>query len=80
MIYIGQTNNLHERIQRHNQNRNKYTKNKGPWQLIFSRSFTTRKEAVGLERKLKSFKNKNYLVNWIKEQAGLEHPDKSGGS
>lgn len=34
-LYIGQTNNIHDRILRHNSNRNKATKNKGPWRLIY---------------------------------------------
>jgi len=42
--------------------------NKGPWKIIFSREFETRAEAVRLEKKLKSFKNKEYLVEWIKKQ------------
>ncbi|WP_052324559.1 GIY-YIG nuclease family protein [Haliscomenobacter hydrossis] len=46
VLYIGQTNNLPDRILRHNTNRNKWTKNKGPWTLIFSRAFETRSEAM----------------------------------
>ena len=75
MLYIGQTGNLEDRLLRYNQNRNTFTKNKGPWELIFSRSFPTRQEAVALERKLKRFKNKYFLLNWIARQAGLDHPD-----
>ena len=65
--YIGQTNNLEDRIKRHNANRNKYTKGKGPWKLIYSKGFSTRSEAVKLEMKLKSLKNKEYLQKWIDE-------------
>ena len=68
IFYIGQTNNIEDRILRHNQNRNKYTKGKGPWKLVFQKTFTTRPEAVQLETKLKSFKNKNYLKQWIENQ------------
>ena len=66
-LYVGQTNNLQDRIQRHNNSRNIYTKNKGPWKLIFSREFKSRTEAVKLEKRLKSFKNKDYLLKWVKE-------------
>jgi putative endonuclease len=66
-IYIGQTNNLEDRIKRHNSNQNKYTKNKGPWKLIFSKKFETRSEAIHLEIKLKSYKNTEFLLNKIKE-------------
>ena len=70
IFYIGQTNDLDDRIKRHNQNRNKFTKNKGPWMLIYSNSFQTRAEAIQLEMKFKSFKSKEYLQNWIEQQDG----------
>jgi len=65
-IYTGQTNNLTDRINRHNANQNKYTKNKGPWKLSFVKEFNTRSEAVIFENKLKSIKNKDYLIRFIK--------------
>ncbi|MEY4876613.1 MAG: hypothetical protein RL708_1762, partial [Bacteroidota bacterium] len=40
-FYIGQTNNLDDRLFRHNSNQNLATKNKGPWQFIFTKQFTT---------------------------------------
>jgi putative endonuclease len=61
-LYIGQTNNLTDRIKRHNTNQNKFTKNKGPWKLIYSKEFGSRSEAVKFEMKLKSIKNKSYLL------------------
>ena len=64
-LYIGQTNDLDDRLLRHNSNRNKWTKNKGPWFLIFSRTFDTRSEAVQLERKLKAFKSRDRVLIWI---------------
>jgi putative endonuclease len=64
-LYIGQTNNLHDRIFRHNSNQSLSTKNKGPWKLIFSKKFNFRSEAVLLERKLKAFKNTSRVLRWI---------------
>jgi putative endonuclease len=66
-FYIGQTNNLDDRLFRHNSNQNLATKNKGPWQFVFTKQFTTRSEAMALERKLKSFKSSIYLQKWILE-------------
>lgn len=63
--YIGQTNNIEDRIHRHNTNRNKWTKGKGPWVLVWSQVFETRSKAMKLEKKLKGFKNKEYLAEWI---------------
>lgn len=79
MLYIGQTGNLDDRLLRHNQNRNQFTKNKGPWKLVFAQSFETRAEAVKLETKLKKFKNREYLLKWIQQQNGFEHPDLQSG-
>jgi putative endonuclease len=40
-LYIGQTNNLQARINRHNSDKNFTTKNKGPWKLLYSKEFET---------------------------------------
>ncbi len=64
-LYIGQTNDLDDRIRRHNLNLNKATKNRGPWKLLYSQAFDSRSEAIQLERKLKAFKNPNKVLDWI---------------
>ena len=50
-LYIGQTNNLQDRISRHNAGANPATRNKGPWELLFSLGFETRADAMAMERK-----------------------------
>ncbi len=69
-LYIGQTNSLDNRIIRHNTGRNKYTKGKGPWVLLFSRCFETRSEAVLMELQLKSWKNPVKIKEWINQMNG----------
>jgi putative endonuclease len=64
-LYIGQTNNLDGRINRHNRDKNFTTKNKGPWKLLFHREFNTRSEAMIYEKKLKLYKSKEYLIDKI---------------
>jgi putative endonuclease len=34
--YVGSTQALRKRLDRHNQGRSKYTKNKRPWKLVYS--------------------------------------------
>ncbi|MBK7255132.1 MAG: GIY-YIG nuclease family protein [Ignavibacteria bacterium] len=34
-LYIGQTNNIENRIWKHNSNKVFSTKNRGPWKLIY---------------------------------------------
>jgi len=65
-LYIGQTNDLQARINKHNSDKNFSTKNKGPWKLVFFKEFLLRKDAMAFEKKLKSFKNSTYLLNKIK--------------
>lgn len=64
-LYIGQTNNLFERIERHNKNRVASTKKKGPWEIVWRKVFNTKSEAMKYERYLKSLKNKKYLEKII---------------
>ena len=51
--YVGQTNNMDERMERHNSGREKYTSVHRPWRLVGKLEKSTRSEAVILERKLK---------------------------
>ena len=64
-LYIGSTNNLDDRLSRHNNNLNTYTKGKGPWLLLYYSTFSTRSEAVQLERFLKRKKSKSRVLAWI---------------
>jgi len=65
LYYIGHTNNLDDRLRRHNSNRNKFTRNKGPWKLVSSAKCDTKSEAYKLELKLKSFKNSEYAIEYL---------------
>ncbi len=66
-LYICHTANLERRLAEHSSNQCKSTKNKGKWELIFKKEFVTRGEAMKFELKLKSFKNKDYLLKFIIE-------------
>jgi putative endonuclease len=68
-IYIGQTSALEARIVRHNSGGSLYTKNKGPWELLYFYEFSTRSEAVLLERKLKGFKSSKKVLLWVERQS-----------
>jgi len=67
-LYIGHTSHLEKRIKRHNDGGSLYTRNRGPWKLIFSKESQTRSEAVLLEKKLKGFKNPQKVRDWIELQ------------
>lgn len=66
-FYIGQTNDLAKRLIRHNTGQSAYTKNKGPWVVVFSKNFQTRAEAMKLEKLIKSYKKGNSFFELIKQ-------------
>jgi len=80
IYYIGQTNDLDDRLVRHNSNRNKFTRNKAPWQLAVSINVTSRSEAVKLERKLKKMKNPKKAIAYLNKLLQSIPTGKSGGS
>jgi putative endonuclease len=55
-FYIGQTDDLTDRFQRHNEGRVRSTKGRRPFELIKTESYATRAEAVRRERYLKNLK------------------------
>ena len=60
-FYTGQTNNLEDRLFRHNSGLSLSTKSGIPWTLIYQEQFNTRSEAVQLEIKIKKRGAKRYL-------------------
>ncbi len=80
IYYIGQTNDLDDRLIRHNSNRSKFTKGKGPWELTSSIKLNSRSEAVILERKLKNMKNPEKALSYLNKLVQSIPTDKSGGS
>lgn len=54
--YIGQTNNLANRIRRHNSGLVKSTKNGIPWEVIYTEEYTTRSVAYKRELEIKAYK------------------------
>ncbi len=54
--YVGSTNDIHDRLRRHNAGLNKSTRTGLPWNLVHSETFETRQEAYRRELKIKSYK------------------------
>ena len=52
--YIGQTKDLHTRLNHHNSGLDTFTKKYIPWSILFYVTKETRTEAIILERKLKN--------------------------
>jgi len=60
-FYVGQTNDINDRLKRHNSGESLSTKHGVPWKLIYSIELATRSEAVLLETKIKKRGAKRYL-------------------
>ncbi|MDD4902759.1 MAG: GIY-YIG nuclease family protein [Patescibacteria group bacterium] len=54
--YIGQTENLTERILRHNSGVVRSTKNGLPWDIIYTEDHKSRTDALKREKEIKSYK------------------------
>jgi putative endonuclease len=63
--YVGSTQDLDERINRHNGGRSKYTKAKRPWKLVYSEEFPDRSAAAIREQQIKKRKSLSYIDNLI---------------
>ena len=60
-FYIGQTQDVPERLAYHNANYSKSLKNRGPWRLVYTEQYKTRSEAVLRESQLKSWKDRRMI-------------------
>ena len=59
--YVGQTNDLQNRLDRHNSAQGTSTKHGIPWKVVYSIQVSTRTEAMLLETKIKKRGIKRYL-------------------
>ena len=61
--YIGQTQDMKERLIRHNSGREKYTKAGTPWNLAWFTKCDTRSDAMKLEKKIKGRGASRFLID-----------------
>ena len=64
-FYTGSTSNLEQRIVQHNSGVTRSTKNRGPWQLVYSEPWSSRSEAIRREKFLKSGRGREELSTLI---------------
>ncbi len=64
--YIGQTNNIENRIKRHNSGYVRSTKSNRPWSIVFQAKMKDRSTTMQLESKLKSHKSRDKIEELIK--------------
>ena len=67
--YIGSTDDIEKRLIKHNKGYSRYTKDKGPFKLIYKEGYYTRSEAKKREYYLKSLKSRKALEKLINNAA-----------
>lgn len=68
-FYIGSTKDMNKRVISHNKGHSKYTKNRGPFELVYKEEYNTLSEAKKREYHLKSLRNKIAIEKLIKNAA-----------
>ena len=65
--YIGSTSNLKLRIEQHNNGESRYTRLTKPFELVFSKEYSSRTSAYKAEYWLKQQKDKKLIEQIIKD-------------
>ena len=65
-FYIGYSQDVEERLKKHNSANTGYSSRKKPWKLVYFESFPTKSEAISRELFLKRQKNKAFYESLIK--------------
>jgi putative endonuclease len=65
--YIGMTDDLQWRLERHNLGWGRFTKSGIPWELIYYEIFTSKSDALKREREIKSKKSRKYIENLLQK-------------
>ena len=67
--YIGHSENLQDRLFRHNNSGSKATKKINDWKFVYTETYTTKAEAVKRELEIKKKKSRKY-IQWLISSVG----------
>lgn len=70
--YTGCTSDLRKRFAQHNEGKSTYTKDRGPYDLIYYEASLNKIDAFARERYLKSGMGKRYIKNRLRTQLAEE--------
>jgi putative endonuclease len=65
-LYKGLTNDLKRRFEEHNCGKSEFTRNNGPWRLVYYEAFASEEDARAEEMFLKSGKGKERIKYLLK--------------
>ena len=60
--YVGYTNNLNNRLKKHNSNKGAKSTKGYKWKIIFSKKFSSKNQAMSYEYKLKKDRKKRLTI------------------
>ncbi len=73
--YIGQTQNLTKRLEKHSQGKTKSVKNRGEFDIVYAENLSSRSEAMRREKEIKSYKGgeafKRLLACFAKQKGSM---------
>jgi putative endonuclease len=68
-FYVGQTQDVQERLARHNEGRAAYTRAGRPWRLVYQEEHESRSAAVQRESELKAKPRRSVLEGMVRSQS-----------
>ncbi|MFN3138420.1 MAG: GIY-YIG nuclease family protein [Allomuricauda sp.] len=68
--YVGHSQDLEDRMNRHNSGRSKYTKTAKDWEVKYTERYFTRSEAMNREKDIKRKKSRKYIEFLVGEDVG----------
>ncbi len=73
-LYVGQTADLKRRLVEHERGMGRWTKARGPWELVLQEIYPSRAEAMRRERVLKSGQGREWLRTYLSAPGGRAGP------
>jgi putative endonuclease len=74
--YIGQTQNLTKRLEKHSQGKTKSVKNRGEFDIVYVENLPSRAEAIKREKEIKSYKGgeafKRLFASFAKQRDSMD--------
>jgi putative endonuclease len=64
-FYIGYSEDILKRLEKHNSSKTGYTSTKKPWKLVYTEGFDNKTDAIKREKFLKRQKNSTFYENLI---------------
>ncbi len=68
--YIGYTDDLDWRLERHNEGWGKYTKRGIPWKLVYSKTYNLKTDVIRREKEIKNKKSRKFIEELISHAGG----------